>query len=77
MLSARRYLDGGADMEDVATLLVEAAGTLSIQTPVREGIDFTTRVLALEVVGRLLKRATTEELAAAVKKKFSLMMSNF
>ncbi|CBN78893.1 conserved unknown protein [Ectocarpus siliculosus] len=34
MLSARRYLDGGADMEDVATLLVEAAGTLSIQTPV-------------------------------------------
>lgn len=53
ILSVRRYLDGGADTEDVATLLVEAAGTLSIQTPVRGLIYFTTRVLSSEVEGRL------------------------
>lgn len=34
-LSSRRYLDGGSETEDVAALLVEAAGSLSMHTSVR------------------------------------------
>ncbi|CAM9491150.1 unnamed protein product, partial [Hapterophycus canaliculatus] len=33
-LSSRKYLEGGAETEDVAMLLVEAAGSLSMQTSV-------------------------------------------
>lgn len=33
-LESRRYLEGGSETEDVASLLVEAAGTLSMHTSV-------------------------------------------
>lgn len=34
-LTSRRYLDGGSETEDVAALLVEVAGSLSMHTSVR------------------------------------------
>lgn len=34
-LTTRRYLDGGSETEDVAALLVEVAGSLSMHTSVR------------------------------------------
>jgi len=34
-ISSRRYLDGGVETEDLAILLVEAAGSLSMHTSVR------------------------------------------
>lgn len=36
-LESRRYLEGGSETEDVAALLVEAAGSLSMHTSVRLG----------------------------------------
>lgn len=37
-LESRRYLEGGSETEDVAALLVEAAGSLSIHTSVSSGL---------------------------------------
>lgn len=36
-LESRRYLEGGSETEDVAALLVEAAGSLSMHTSVSLG----------------------------------------
>lgn len=36
-LESRRYLEGGCETEDVAALLVEAAGSLSMHTSVSLG----------------------------------------